>query len=137
MPPAVNQQIWQEFSEATCRFARAVHEGGGQVMLGTDAFWQTMYPGDLHGELEWLVDCGFQPRAALATVTVEPAHWLGADSLGVIAPGAVADLVILEGDPLVDIANTRRIRLVVRRGETRVPADLLDRARSAASALSR
>lgn len=134
LSPAIRQEVWANFSQATCRFVLSLLQAGGQVMLGTDAFWQTMYPGDIHGELEWLVDCGLDPRDALASATSVPARWLGADSLGIIAVGTVADLVFLEGDPLADIQNTRRIRLLMRRGAIRMPANLLSQAGIASQA---
>jgi imidazolonepropionase-like amidohydrolase len=54
---------------------------------------------------------------ALASATRKPAEWLGlADSAGTIAPAKVADLVLLDANPLADIKNTRRISAVVLRG---------------------
>jgi imidazolonepropionase-like amidohydrolase len=57
------------------------------------------------------------PRAALRVATLEPARYLAAtDSLGSIAAGKLADLIVLDGDPTADIRNTRRIHLVVANG---------------------
>jgi imidazolonepropionase-like amidohydrolase len=62
---------------------------------------------------------------ALASATREPASWLGiADSVGTIAPGKVADLVLLDANPLADISNTRRIAAVVLHGRLLRRADL-------------
>jgi len=57
------------------------------------------------------------PLETLASATRKPAEWLGlADSVGTIAPGKVADLVLLDADPLASITNTRRISTVILRG---------------------
>jgi imidazolonepropionase-like amidohydrolase len=64
-----------------------------------------------------MVASGLTPLQALRTATLNPAKFLRAtDSLGSIAPGKVADLVLLDGNPLARIENTRRIRAVVANG---------------------
>jgi amidohydrolase family protein len=71
----------------------------------------------VHDELAKMVDGGMTPFAALQTATVNPARYLGRETtLGTIAPGRSADLVLLDGNPLEDIANVRRIRAVVTSG---------------------
>ena len=92
-------------------------EGVG-IPAGTDTPNPFVYPGfSLHDELELLVQSGLSPRDALAAATTAPAEFFGAtDSLGAIAAGKLADLVLLEANPLDDIANTRRIALVVAGG---------------------
>lgn len=71
----------------------------------------------IHDELAHLVQAGLSPAAALASATVVPARVMErAATHGVLAPGFVADLVLLGADPLADIAATRRIRQVVLRG---------------------
>ena len=88
------------------------------LLAGTDAGALYTYPGSsLHDELAQLVRAGLTPAAALRAATLGPAEFLGAtDSLGTVAAGKVADLVLLDADPLADIGNTRRIRAVVLRG---------------------
>jgi imidazolonepropionase-like amidohydrolase len=64
-----------------------------------------------------LVEAGLTPREALRAATVNPASVLGlSDSLGSIQPGKLADLVLLDADPLDDIRNTQEIRAVVADG---------------------
>lgn len=91
---------------------------GVRFLAGTDLANPYIYPGSsLHDELENLVGAGFTPLAALQAATIEPARFLGAtDSMGTVARGNVADLVVLEGNPLADIRNTTRIRAVVSGG---------------------
>ena len=69
-----------------------------------------------HREMELLVQAGLTPRDALLAATRNAAALLGADSLGRIAPGKVADIVVLTGDPLADIGNTRKVERVILRG---------------------
>jgi imidazolonepropionase-like amidohydrolase len=91
---------------------------GVPLLAGTDAGALYTYPGSsLHDELAQLVRAGLTPAAALRAATLGPAEFLGAtDSLGTVAVGRVADLVLLDADPLTDIKNTRRIAAVVLRG---------------------
>ncbi|MEO8448317.1 MAG: amidohydrolase family protein [Gemmatimonadota bacterium] len=95
---------------------RRLKEAGVKLLAGTDLSGLLLYPGvSLHEELAQLVDSlGLTPLEAIRSATVEPARFFGmADSLGTIEPGKLADLVILDADPLADIRNTRRIAAVV------------------------
>jgi imidazolonepropionase-like amidohydrolase len=79
----------------------------------------------LHEELRALQGAGLTPIEALRTATLAPAQYLGAtDSLGSVAAGKVADLVLLDADPLADIGNVSRIRAVVVNGRLLTRADL-------------
>ncbi|MEX2182220.1 MAG: amidohydrolase family protein [Gemmatimonadaceae bacterium] len=103
---------------------KQMREAGVRIMAGTDVAVINMWPGlSLHDELRIFVDSiGMSPVEALASATRVPAEWLGlADSLGTVTEGKVADLVLLDANPLVDICTTRRIAAVVLRGR------LLDR----------
>lgn len=96
----------------------AFHRAGVPLMTGTDAEFLGAQPGfGLHTELEIFVDLGMRPIDALRAATVTPATVLRiGDSVGTIAPGKVADLVLLAANPLSDIRNTRRITGVFRAG---------------------
>jgi imidazolonepropionase-like amidohydrolase len=85
-----------------------------------------LVPGQsLHEELALLVEAGLTPLEALRTATVNPARVLGmADSLGTIEADKLADLVLLDANPLADITNTRRIRAVVANGRLYRRVDL-------------
>jgi imidazolonepropionase-like amidohydrolase len=98
-------------------FLRAFAAAGGRIAAGTDASNQMLVPGySEHREMELLVRAGLTPGEALLTATRNSAILLGADSLGLIAPGNAADLVVLSKDPLADIRNTRAIQAVMARG---------------------
>jgi imidazolonepropionase-like amidohydrolase len=99
-------------------FVREFRSAGGKLVAGTNASRPMLIPGrSLHTELELLVHAGLTPLDAIQTATHNAAQLLGADSLGMIAPGKVADLVILTSNPLADIGNTRAIERVMVRGQ--------------------
>jgi imidazolonepropionase-like amidohydrolase len=89
-----------------------------------------VHPGiSLHDEVALLVRAGLTSMQALQSATREPAAYLGAlDSLGTIQPGRLADLVLLDADPLADIRNTRSIHRVIANGRVVDRAALLRRA---------
>ena len=100
-----------------------MHRAGVDLLAGTDAMNPFCFPGfSLHDELELLVESGLKPLDALRAATLNPARFLGKDQdYGTVEPGKVADLVLLDADPLRAIDNTRRIHAVV------VDGRLLDR----------
>ena len=100
------------------QIVRRMQDDGVSLLAGTDTGDPWSYPGlELHEELELLVKAGLTPLAALRTATTNAARFLEADdSLGRIAPGFVADMVLLDGNPLDDIRNTRRIAAVFAAG---------------------
>ena len=91
---------------------------GVPILAGTDAPGTRRVPGQsLVEELAALVDAGLTPLEALRSATLNPVRFLGlADSLGSVAPGKVADLVLLEGNPLADIMALRRVHAVIAGG---------------------
>ena len=106
--------------------ARLLNEAGVVLLAGTDVGIPALIPGiSLHEELELLVEAGLTQLEGLGTATINPARVLGlADSLGSIEVGKLADLVLLDADPLVDIRNTQRIRAVVADGRVYRRGDL-------------
>ena len=97
---------------------RELKEAGVKLLAGTDMPQAFVYPGfSLHEELQLLVRSGLTPLEALRSATYNPAEFLGAlDSLGTVAQGKVADLLLLDANPLADIRNTRRIDVVIANG---------------------
>ncbi len=106
-------------------FVRLFKQAGGLVLAGTDTPQRLVAPGaSLHAELALLVRAGFQPRDALLAATRDVARLLGADSIGVLVAGAVADFLVLSDNPLEDITNTLTIERVVSRGTYYRPDEL-------------
>jgi imidazolonepropionase-like amidohydrolase len=91
-------------------------ERGGRVLYGTDMGNQGPPPAVDTEELRLLVGAGLDPGRALAAATSLAAAHLGLAGIGRIAVGAAADLLLVEGDPLADLAALRRVRLVARGG---------------------
>lgn len=99
-----------------------LHRQGLTVVAGTD---QAIPGHSLHRELEIYVQAGFTPMEALQAATSVPARVMGLDKeLGTIAPGKRADMVLLDGDPLADIHNTRRVNRTIAGGAVYDPAPL-------------
>lgn len=97
---------------------RAAHQAGAILLTGTDTGNPYAFPGyGVHEELRLMVDAGVPPMDALAASSANAARFLKEEGQwGAIAPGHAADLLILDGDPLADIANTRRITHVIQNG---------------------
>jgi hypothetical protein len=93
------------------RLVRALKAEGVPMVAGTDTLLSGVVSGfSLHDELELLVSAGLTNEEALAAATRLPALWLGVDSdRGTVAVGKRADLVLLDADPLSNVANTRQI----------------------------
>jgi len=96
-----------------------MRRAGVKFIAGTDLGNPYCFPGfSLHDELGLLVKAGLTPMEALQAATYNAAEFLGMkDSLGTVEAGKIADLVILEADPIVDIGNTRKIDAVVVNGK--------------------
>jgi imidazolonepropionase-like amidohydrolase len=103
-------------------FLRNFHAKGGRIAAGTDAANQMLIPGyAVHREMELLVAAGLTPGEAISAATRNGALLLRVDSLGLVAPGKAADLVVLTRDPLADIRNTTAIERVISRGRVLSP----------------
>lgn len=104
--------VRQRFVEHELGIVKRLHAAGVPFLAGTDTpAGVDVIPGvSLHRELQRFVDAGFTPLEALRTATVNPARFLGRTAeWGTIAAGKAADLVLLDGNPLVDIRNTEKI----------------------------
>jgi imidazolonepropionase-like amidohydrolase len=119
--------VRRRFVQKEFEIVGAMHRAGVPVMAGTDtAAAVAVLPGfSLHTELEYFVQAGFTPMDALQTATLYPARFLGLqDQLGTVQQGKLANLVLLEANPLQDIRNTRKIAAVVLNGHLLNRADL-------------
>jgi hypothetical protein len=116
-PPEVTEQR-RRWHRRKLEVLAVMHREGVPLLAGTDNPGAYTYPGfSLHDELALLVEAGLSPLEALRAATVNPALYLNAaDSLGQVSVGYVADLALLDSNPLIDIKNTRRITAVVLNG---------------------
>lgn len=95
-----------------------LHRAGVRIVLGTDTGNPFVFAGySVHDELRLLVSAGLSPEAALQAASVRAAELLGkANEFGTIEAGKRADIVLLTGNPLSDIANSRTVETVILRG---------------------
>ena len=122
----------QRLLQARARFRQALqlaHEmahAGVQLLAGTSGRGAHLLPGrSLHRELQLLVKTGCSPFEALQSATFNAAIYLAkADKYGVVEPGHVADLVLLDGNPLQDISHTQKISGVILEGHYYPRAEL-------------
>lgn len=115
---AIPEAVAGKFVSLRRELIRQLHAAGVPILLASDAPQVFTVPGDSAlAELELYVESGLSPREALETATVNPARFYGAETtFGSIREGLDADLVLLEGDPLEDVRNVRRIAGVMVRG---------------------
>ena len=110
----------ERYVEMEMEMTAAMHRAGVPFLAGTDtAAGVYVVPGfSLHEEMELFQQAGFTPMEALQTATSNPARFLGTEAtMGSVAPGKIADLVLLNADPTVDIHNARKIESVVLAGK--------------------
>jgi imidazolonepropionase-like amidohydrolase len=99
---------------------------GVPIVAGVDAPL-VPYGAALHTEIAGYVEAGFTPFQALQTATVNTATLLNAlNDIGTIEVGKLADMAIVEGNPLVNIRDTMRVRKVVKNGEVYAVEDLIN-----------
>jgi Amidohydrolase family len=100
------------------RIVRMIANAGVPLLAGTDTMNPYVFPGfSLHDELRLLVEAGVSPADALRAATLNPARYFGRESeIGQVKQGFVANLVLLNDNPLKDIRNTTKIESVIQRG---------------------
>jgi len=115
----------------------AMQKSGVGILAGTDTLNPFCFAGfSLHDELGLLVQAGLTPMEALQAATLNPARFLGKEKeIGSIEKGKIADLVLLNANPLADIRNTTKIAAVVYRGKL-FPKSSLDTMLSNAEVLA-
>jgi len=107
---------------------RALRDAGVDILAGSDVsepipiLGGLAHGASLHHELQLLVAAGLQPEDALRAATSTPARRFGLTDRGRIVPGALADLLLVDGDPTATISDTLSIRAVWRRGVRRAAA---------------
>jgi len=127
----INDRAWREKTVASPGAARArasaamnkrniktLHDAGVQIAFGSDSGVGLRIPGPAeHRELALLVEAGLTPMQAIATATSHSAKALNLNDRGTIAPGQLADLIVLNADPSIAINNTTKINAVWHRGK--------------------
>jgi imidazolonepropionase-like amidohydrolase len=109
----------RKFLDKELEVVQMLHRAGVPFLAGTDTPPGVyIFPGfSLHEELQRFVAAGFTPLEALQTATLNPARFFGMEEqLGTVAMGKMADLVLLDANPLADIANTQKIAAVIVNG---------------------
>jgi imidazolonepropionase-like amidohydrolase len=116
----------EAFVQAELKMVGEMHRAGVPILAGTDtAAGVRVYPGfSLHEELVLLVKAGLSPMDALQSATLNAARFFNLSDTGTVEKGKRADLVLLDANPLDDIANTKKIRSVVLAGRYFSRSDL-------------
>jgi imidazolonepropionase-like amidohydrolase len=117
--PKGEEAAYREALPALLALLKALHEGGVTLIPGTDS----MAGYGLHHELELYVRAGVPAAEVLRMATLTSARVIGANGeRGVIAPGKLADLILVNGDPSTRIADIRNVELVMKGGKLYDPA---------------
>jgi imidazolonepropionase-like amidohydrolase len=117
-----NFKRYPPFLDTAKANTKTLADAGVRLGFGTDTGPPGRFPGYFeHWELQLLVDAGLTPKQALTAATRSAAEFLGARDLGTLEASKWADFVVVGGNPLTDIRNTRDIRSVFIAGQ-RVPA---------------
>ncbi|HXF40854.1 MAG TPA: amidohydrolase family protein [Blastocatellia bacterium] len=99
------------------KLVKGLHDAGVKLIAGTDTPVPSVVPGfSLHDELREMVAAGLSPYESLRTATVNAAEFMQTDKFGTVAVGKAADLILVEGNPLVDVNNASRRAGVMVRG---------------------
>lgn len=120
-PPAATALV-----ALNARLVKALHDAGAPIALGSDAPQFFNVPGfSVHHEARMMVDAGLTPYEVIATGTREAARYFGTPgAFGVVAPGARADLLLVDADPFADVAHLQRRSGVMVRGRWMAKADI-------------
>jgi imidazolonepropionase-like amidohydrolase len=118
--PAGSKERLRDYIRRNVDTAQKAFRAGVRIIMGSDAVYNGW--GLNTRELDWFVKIGMTPEQALKTATTTPAAMLGMEkSLGAVAPGFLADIVAVEGDPLADItaiSKRENVRWVMMAGRT-------------------
>jgi hypothetical protein len=117
--PPDKQAAYHEAFPAMLRLLKAIHDAGVTIIPGTDA----LAGYTLHHELELYARAGIAPAEVLRMATWTPALVMGVNKdRGVIAPGKLADMILVDGDPTKNIQDIDKITMVIKGGKVYDPA---------------
>ncbi len=122
-----NREVFKRFFALQLKFTKLLEDSGVPMLAGSDAggsIW--VVPGfSLHQDFDLFAQAGLKPLQVLQIATLNGARFLGREStMGTVETGKNADLVLLDGNPVADVANMHRIAGVVRAGDYYSPAAL-------------
>jgi imidazolonepropionase-like amidohydrolase len=121
-PPSENSALGEKIFEKDIAIVGALHKAGIPIVAGTD---QGVPGHSLHREIELYVQAGFTPMEAIQAATLVPARVMGVEKeLGTVEKGKRGDLILINGDPLADIRNTRNVEYVITNGTMYHTAEL-------------
>ena len=121
-PPNENSEVGEKIFEKSVAIVGALHRSGVPIVAGTD---QAVPGHSLHREIELYVQAGFTPMEAIQAATVVPARVMGMEKeAGTVEKGKRADLILINGNPLEDIHNTRNVEYVITNGSMYHTAEL-------------
>ena len=107
------------FLEGLRNTTKRLMQAGVMLVAGTDAPYPGVFLGEgIHRELELLVESGLSPLEAISAATRNPAVLMNREGVwGTLTPGALADILIIDGDPSSQISDTRRVDMVIQQGQ--------------------
>ena len=121
-PPSERSELMGKLFDKEVEIVGMLHRAGIPIVAGTD---QSVPGHSLHREIEIYVQAGFTPMEAIQAATIVPARAMGLDKeLGTIEKGKRGDLIVIDGDPLADIHNTRKVEYVITNGAMYHTAEL-------------
>ena len=118
----------QKYNDIRRQLIKKLYDGGVLMLLGSDSPQVFNVPGfSIHREMQTMIDAGLTPYQVLLTGTINPAKYFGREGdFGTIQPGASADLMLVNANPLDDLGNLRKPAGVMMRGNW-LPKDMLDK----------
>jgi imidazolonepropionase-like amidohydrolase len=121
-PPGERSELNERIFKKELEIVGALHRAGLPIVAGTD---QAVPGHSLHRELELYVQAGFTPMEAIQAATLIPARVMGLErEVGTIQAGKRADVIVIDGDPLVEIRNTRNVEFTIANGRMYTSAEL-------------
>ena len=121
-PPNENSALGEKVFQKEIEIVGALHRAGIPIVAGTD---QSVPGYSLHREMEIYVQAGFTPMEAIQAATIVPARAMGIErETGTVKKGKRGDLILINGDPLADIHNTRNVEYVITNGTMYHTAEL-------------